>query len=87
MKIADHFPSFINDFDRVLELYDEKMDDMGNKKEEEVDNGILIESYQGSYSTAHAERSTSPAEKESNEREDNLLIMDAFHQEECNKVG
>ncbi|KAE8666305.1 hypothetical protein F3Y22_tig00112503pilonHSYRG00321 [Hibiscus syriacus] len=41
MKIADHFPSFMDDFDCVLELYHGKMNDVGKKKEEEIDDGKM----------------------------------------------
>ncbi|KAK8492363.1 hypothetical protein V6N13_035212 [Hibiscus sabdariffa] len=46
IMIADYFPSFMDDFIRVLEFYDGEKDDLGKKKaEEEDEDGLLTESY------------------------------------------
>ncbi|KAL4339768.1 hypothetical protein GQ457_08G018110 [Hibiscus cannabinus] len=46
IMIADYFPSFMDDFNRVLEFYGGEKDDLGKKKaEEENDEGLLTESY------------------------------------------
>ncbi|KAK8553961.1 hypothetical protein V6N13_072885 [Hibiscus sabdariffa] len=46
IRIADYFPSFMDDFIRVLEFYGGEKDDVGKKKaEEEIDDGSLTESY------------------------------------------
>ncbi|KAK8553981.1 hypothetical protein V6N12_030960 [Hibiscus sabdariffa] len=46
IMIAYYFPSFMDDFICVLEFYDGEKDDVGKKKaEEEIDDGLLTESY------------------------------------------